>query len=733
MSPIDMLFSGTGPLVLFLAKATLLLVAALVATASLRRSTAGARHLVWLAALVGVLALPLLSRIPSLRLGILPSVFAGPTSTAMFAPVVANTPPPDAYVVSPAVSATIATTPSAPTSAVAGGVIGGVPGGVTRAVVGGIAGSMSNASPAFTLPGYSILSTLAIVWAALALSLVGWLVAGALHVRRIVSSGRELTSPDWTMPLCEVADRLDLEVPPRIVMSDRIEMAFACRALAPTIVLPESADGWTDDRRRAVLFHELAHVKRHDLLGHTLGRLACALYWFHPLVWTAAKRLRAESERACDDLVLSCGARPSEYAQHLLDMVTNVRDMGAPVMALPMARKKEFEGRMLAILDPAIRRASPGRLQAAVVTVTLGVLSLTVAAVSPATATPAAPPAEQPVLSMSAERASFESRGTETPARPAQPALPQSAVRSPAPSPSPSPTPAPSIHTDARSISQAVKDGASLDQIVAAATNGLINVVGGALSQAGARLARQGHIQAADTGRVAMMIKILATDSDASVRRTAAWGLQDVESADVRTALTTALRSDTDDHVREMAAWALGEQGNAAVTSALSAALLHDKSPHVRATSAWALGQMDAKSEISALESGMVDSEPQVRETAIWALGQLGLGSAPKLLTNALSDESKQVRLVAAWALSEIEDKSTGPAILAAFKTESDARVRSAELRALAAMGLATAETLETALKSTDPEVRRRAVAMLAGRQAVEPWPWPWPQPRPSP
>src|SRR5215472_15923188 len=192
------------------------------------------------------------------------------------------------------------------------------------------------------------------------------------------------------MPLCEVADRLDLDVPPRIVISDRIEMAFACRALTPTIVLPQSAESWSDDRRRAVLFHELAHVKRHDLLGHTLGRLACALYWFHPLVWTAAKRLRAESERACDDLVLTCGARPSDYAQHLLDMVTNVRDHGAPIMALPMARKKEFEGRMLAILDPAIRRASPGRLQAAAVIATLGLLSLGVAAVSPAEATPVA-------------------------------------------------------------------------------------------------------------------------------------------------------------------------------------------------------------------------------------------------------------------------------------------------------------------------------------------------------
>ena len=232
MSPINMLFSGTGPLVLFLAKATLLLVAALVATASLRRSTAGARHLVWLAALVGVLALPLLSRIPSLRLGVLPSVFAGPTSTAMLAPVVATVPPTDAFVVSPAVSATIATTPSPASSAVAGGRDRRSSGEESRV-------QSWVESPAArrtlrqrsTLPGYSILSTLAIVWTA---SRSRWWAGSSparCHVRRIVSRRRELTSPDWTTPLCEVADRLDLEVPPRLVMSDRIEMAFACRAL----------------------------------------------------------------------------------------------------------------------------------------------------------------------------------------------------------------------------------------------------------------------------------------------------------------------------------------------------------------------------------------------------------------------------------------------------------------------------------------------------------------------
>lgn len=103
-------------------------------------------------------------------------------------------------------------------------------------------------------------------------------------------------------------------------------------------------------------------MKRRDLVGHTVGRLACALYWFHPLAWTAARNLRAESERACDDLALTFGTRPSDYAEHLLDIVTCVRNHETPSVALALAHRKEFEGRMLAILNPGCAaRAWAGR------------------------------------------------------------------------------------------------------------------------------------------------------------------------------------------------------------------------------------------------------------------------------------------------------------------------------------------------------------------------------------
>ena len=63
----------------------------------------------------------------------------------------------------------------------------------------------------------------------------------------------------------------------------------------PIILLPDNARDWTEPMRRAVLLHELAHVYRLDAGFQLAGRVAAALYWFHPLAWYALHRLRLEA------------------------------------------------------------------------------------------------------------------------------------------------------------------------------------------------------------------------------------------------------------------------------------------------------------------------------------------------------------------------------------------------------------------------------------------------------
>ncbi|MGC4043599.1 MAG: N-acetylmuramoyl-L-alanine amidase [Armatimonas sp.] len=83
---------------------------------------------------------------------------------------------------------------------------------------------------------------------------------------------------------------------------------------------------------KLVLRHEVAHVKRADFLWQGIGALACALWWFSPLVWFAARQLRREAERACDDYVLNQGVSAPDYADCLLE-VAAMKPLSLPFAA----------------------------------------------------------------------------------------------------------------------------------------------------------------------------------------------------------------------------------------------------------------------------------------------------------------------------------------------------------------------------------------------------------------
>jgi hypothetical protein len=132
--------------------------------------------------------------------------------------------------------------------------------------------------------------------------------------------------------------------------------------LWPAVIVPAAADGWTRELRRAVLAHELAHVKRFDCLTQALAQVACVLFWWHPAVWYAARRLRVERERACDDLVLRGGTRAPDYAAHLLQVARAYRALPLEAPALvSMARPSHLESRLRWVLDGARARGVPSR------------------------------------------------------------------------------------------------------------------------------------------------------------------------------------------------------------------------------------------------------------------------------------------------------------------------------------------------------------------------------------
>jgi TonB family protein len=149
----------------------------------------------------------------------------------------------------------------------------------------------------------------------------------------------------------------------------------------PVILLPPGANGWTRERLRLVLLHELVHVKGSDWALQMLARITASLFWFNPLTWYALTKLRDERERACDDEVLRLGAIRSEYADQLLAIARSAR-YTSPV-AVAMARKAHLEGRIHAILNPNINRR---RLTLTRKAITLAATALIVATASLVTA-----------------------------------------------------------------------------------------------------------------------------------------------------------------------------------------------------------------------------------------------------------------------------------------------------------------------------------------------------------
>jgi beta-lactamase regulating signal transducer with metallopeptidase domain len=87
----------------------------------------------------------------------------------------------------------------------------------------------------------------------------------------------------------------------------------------PTITVPHGlSEKLTTTELDAVMLHELAHAERWDnLTGAFVHTLVC-LFWFHPLLWWIERRLIAEREFACDELVIRYGAPPEDYVAGIL-------------------------------------------------------------------------------------------------------------------------------------------------------------------------------------------------------------------------------------------------------------------------------------------------------------------------------------------------------------------------------------------------------------------------------
>jgi hypothetical protein len=427
-------------------------------------------------------------------------------------------------------------------------------------------------------------------------------------------------------------------------------MPMAWGLIRARVLLPAEAEDWPVERQRVVLLHELAHVKRRDSATQMLAHLACAAYWFNPLVWLAATRLRAEREHACDDLVLAAGTRGSDYADHLLDIARSLRSGAWPTWsAVTMAHRSQLEGRLMAILDPALPRRSPTRRAVAAFAA--------VAIVS--------------IVSLAGVRAVAKAADAEAQGRP-------SALASPTPTPTPTPTPAPTPAPTPRALHLAVVPPPPLPPVATPAPaprNPLLAQVRVVPPVPPAPPVPAPFSFIDDIDVSWSVNQALSNVGLAQQSKNAA-----PADPKITAALTAALK-DEDDDVRQQALNTLIRM-RAPIPPEVFSSMLKDKSAEVRQHAIHALGMQRDPKYVSVIVEALKDSDAEVRQQAAFALGQLRDARAVDPLIAALKDANPEVRQQAAFGLGQIRDAKAVDALIAALK-DGNAEVRQQAVFAL--------------------------------------------------
>ncbi len=212
--------------------------------------------------------------------------------------------------------------------------------------------------------------------------------------RTVIREAPTVTDPRAEAVASSWRKSLGIRRPVRLVSSRAPVSPFTAGVLRPVVFLPRPV---LDDAAllEPVLAHELAHVARWDSLWLLLQNVVQAVYFFHPVVWLAGRRLDQERERTCDALVLGDGrVSRRDYAASLL-AVLKLSPRGLAVPHL-ITRKRRYAMRLSSILE-AERRGALNPRAAMVAAFVLGLFLLPLAGgdlSADTPPTPQEPPAE---------------------------------------------------------------------------------------------------------------------------------------------------------------------------------------------------------------------------------------------------------------------------------------------------------------------------------------------------
>jgi TonB family protein len=180
-----------------------------------------------------------------------------------------------------------------------------------------------------------------------------WLGAGLVRLRRLA---RDLPDGQPAGVEAEVADlQALLATRARVAFVDRVAQPVTFGIAPPIVLLPASLLAAPVDRRRAILCHELLHVRRRDWLWVIGEELALTVLWFHPAAWWLIGELQLAREQVVDRLTVAATGARREY----MDALFSAADLpSAPPLLSGFLRRRHLARRLVSLAEEVVMSRS---------------------------------------------------------------------------------------------------------------------------------------------------------------------------------------------------------------------------------------------------------------------------------------------------------------------------------------------------------------------------------------
>ncbi|MFN7028836.1 MAG: M56 family metallopeptidase [Sphingopyxis sp.] len=185
--------------------------------------------------------------------------------------------------------------------------------------------------------------------------LFGVMLLAVLRLFAMRGRAEVLVEGSWLSALAEAQRRMGFKHGTALLVSDELRSPISWGLLRSTIVLSPKAVQAVGEAE-AIIAHELAHIARLDWAKLLASRVACAVFWFNPLVWMLARESHQLREEAADDAVLLADIDGPDYATLLVGAARH--DNKAALMAAHgvAPSKNSLKRRITRVLDASLKR-----------------------------------------------------------------------------------------------------------------------------------------------------------------------------------------------------------------------------------------------------------------------------------------------------------------------------------------------------------------------------------------